>query len=133
MMAQKERADSNVSERGKQMKKEKNPNIDSKQSMRDIFRKNQYELDDRFVIRDGKRYKCAVICPGGGYSLVCSFAEGALLAGELNKQGISAFIVYYRVRKKAGFPKPQNDLAKAIREIHARKDFYCLDMDGSER
>jgi len=102
MMAQKERADSNVSERGKQMKKEKNPNIDSKQSMRDIFKKNQYELDDRFVIRDGKRHKCAVLCPGGGYSLVCSFAEGALLPGELNKQGISEFIVYYRVRKKSG-------------------------------
>ena len=42
--------------------------------------------------------------------------------------GISVFIVYYRVRKKALYPNPQDDLAKAIREIHDKAADYQLDM-----
>lgn len=108
--------------------KNKNIDIDKKQYLKDIYRRNQYAIDDRFVIRDGKIHKCAIICPGGGYGMVCSFIEGTPIARKLNELGISALIVYYRVRKKATFPNPQDDLARAVREIHEKSDDYHLDM-----
>lgn len=74
--------------------------LDKKQPLKDIYRRNQYKIDDRFVLRDGKTHKCAILCPGGGYTLVCSFIEGTPIARKLNAMDISVFIVYYRVRKK---------------------------------
>ena len=102
--------------------------IDRKQAIKDIYRLNRYYLDDRFVIKDGKQHKCAILCPGGGYSFVCSFIEGVPIARKLNAMGISAFIVYYRVRKKALYPNPQDDLARAILEISEKADIYQVDM-----
>lgn len=104
--------------------------LDQKQSFRDNFlTPNRYQLDDRFVIRDGKRHPLAVVCPGGGYFLVCSFIEGVPIARKLNEFGISVVIVYYRTKKKARYPAPQDDLARAVREILARADEYMLDTD----
>lgn len=104
--------------------------LDQRQSIKDIFHKNKYNLDTRFVIKDGKKHKCAIICPGGGYSLVCSFIEGTPIARRLNEMGISAVIVYYRVKGKAKFPNPQNDLAKAIKDVHDRAEELNLDMNN---
>ena len=96
--------------------------LDSRQSLKDIFRPNRYALDDRFVLRDGQTHPFAVVCPGGGYSMVCSFIEGTPVARRLNGLGISAFIVYYRVRGKARYPHPQDDLARAVREVPEGRD-----------
>ena len=103
---------------------------DKMQAIKDIARPHTYMLDDRFVIKDGKKHKCAIICPGGGYELVCSFIEGVPFAKRLNKAGISAIIVYYRTAKNAHFPNPQDDLAKAVKAVFELKDTYNLDMDG---
>ena len=104
---------------------------DIRQLIRDFyFTPNGYRLVDKYVIRDGKRHPFAVICPGGGYQVVCSFIEGVPFAKRLNALGISAFIVYYRVRKKALYPAPQEDLARAVREIFANADKYCLETDN---
>lgn len=102
--------------------------LDRKQTLKDIYRRNQYKLDERFVLRDGKMHKCAIICPGGGYSLVCSFIEGTPIARKLNAMGVSVFILYYRVRKKALYPNPQDDLARAIREIQDKAEEYQVSM-----
>ena len=104
--------------------------IDQHQSLKDIFHKNKYELDTRFVINDGKRHKCAIICPGGGYTLVSSFIEGVPVARKLNERGISAVIVYYRVKGKAKYPNPQDDLAQAITDVFAMADELNLDMEN---
>lgn len=101
--------------------------LDQKQSLKDIFRPNRYQLDDRFVLRDGKKHPLAVICPGGGYGMVCSFIEGTPLARKLNALGISAFIVYYRVREKARYPQPQDDLAKAVGAILRQAEKYGVE------
>ena len=108
----------------------KNLDIDNEQTRKDILRKNIRAIDDRFVIRDGKTHPFAVVCPGGGYSLVCSYIEGTPVARRLNELGISVFIVYYRVRGKAHFPHPQDDLADAVREILSRADEYCIDRNN---
>lgn len=102
--------------------------VDIRQSVRDMFfSKNAYRLDDRFVIRDGRKHPLAILVPGGGYAMVCSFIEGVPLARKLNEKGISALIVYYRVKKKGRYPAPMEDLARAVREIFAKADAYALD------
>ena len=104
---------------------------DVKQSVRDMFfTPNKYRLDDRFVIRDGKKHRFAILVPGGGYFMVCSFIEGVPIAKKLNDQGISAIIVYYRVKKKAKYPAPMDDLAAAVKEIFSKAEEYGLDTEN---
>lgn len=105
--------------------------VDVRQSVKDLFfAKNAYRLVDDYVLCDGKKHPFAVLCPGGGYWMVSSFIEGIPVAKKLNALGISAFIVYYRVKKKAMFPNPLDDLARAIREIFDRADAYNLDTEN---
>ena len=107
------------------------PDVDVKQSWKDMFfTKNEYRLVDDYVIRDGKKHPFAVICPGGGYYMVCSFIEGVPFAKRLNEMGISVFIVYYRVKKKAHYPAPQEDLARAVREILNNSERYHLETEN---
>lgn len=104
--------------------------VDVKQSIKDMFfNKNRYRLDERFVLRDGKKHPLAILVPGGGYYMVSSFIEGVPVAKKLNEKGISAIIVYYRVKKKAKYPAPMEDLARAIREISDRSKAMGLDME----
>lgn len=92
--------------------------------------KNEYYLDTRFVIRDGKRHPAAIIAPGGGYFFVASFVEGVPFARKLNEMGISAFIVYYRVRELAHYPAPQDDLARAVREVICDPEKWDIDPNN---
>lgn len=105
--------------------------VDVKQSIKDMFfASNQYKLDDQFVIRDGKKHPFAILVPGGGYYMVSSFIEGVPVARKLNQRGISAFVVYYRVKKKAAFPAPMDDLATAVKEIFSKAEEYNLDTEN---
>ena len=105
--------------------------VDVVQSIKDIFfTKNEYHLIDKYVIRDGKKHPFAILCPGGAYYMVCSFIEGVPIAKKLNQRGISVFIVYYHVKKKALYPAPQDDLARAVKEVFAKAEQYRLDTDN---
>ena len=99
------------------------------QAIVDFWRPNRYGVKE-YVIEDGKKHPFAVIGPGGGYSMVCSFIEGVPYAKKLNKMGYSAFVVYYRIKKKAKFPAPQDDLAHAVKDILARAEVLNLDTEG---
>lgn len=51
-----------------------------------------------FLAKDtGKPNPAVMICPGGGYSILAWNLEGTEIAEWLNSQGISAFILKYRV------------------------------------
>ena len=102
---------------------------DLKQYIRDLFQPNKCRLDTRFVIRDGKKHPFAVIAPGGAYAKVCSYIEGVPFARELNRHGISAFIVYYHTKEMARFPAPQRDLARAVKYIFKNSERFGLDTD----
>ena len=105
--------------------------VDIKQSIKDLFfTPNSYHLDDRFVLKDGKKHPFAVLVPGGGYAMVCSFIEGVPIARKLNEMGISAFIVRYRVKKSGKFPIPMDDLAAAVKEIFSKAEKYNLDTEN---
>ena len=100
-----------------------------KQNMYDKYRPNKYELKT-YLINDGKKHPFAVICPGGGYGMVCSAGEGKPFAEKLNDMGYHAFVVYYRIKKKAKYPNPQEDLKQAIREVFAHADEWNLDTSN---
>ncbi len=91
--------------------------LDRIQLFFDSRKKSGFALDRRFVIRDGKKHPFALIIPGGGYFTVCSFIEGVPFAKALNRMGISAFILYYRVGEEAAFPAPMDDAARAVSVI----------------
>lgn len=80
-----------------------------------------------YLIKDGKTHPFAVICPGGAYGMVCSYVEGMPYAKALNAMGYHAAVVYYRVKKKARYPAPQDDLEQAIRKIFSRETAWKLD------
>lgn len=94
----------------------------------DNLRPNSYKLKE-YVIKDGKRHPFALICPGGAYEVVCSFQEGTPYAKELNKKGISAFVLYYSCRNKARYPAPQLALKRALEEILSSADRYNISPD----
>ena len=105
--------------------------VDKKQSIIDLFlKRNKYDLVDKYVIKDGKKHPFAILVPGGGYHLVCSFIEGVPIAKKLNQKGISAFILYYRVAKKGRYPIPQDDLARAVKYVIENSDRYNLETDN---
>lgn len=95
----------------------------------DTNRKNQYALKP-YLVRDGQVHPVAIICPGGGYRRICSFIEGHPYAKALNRMGYHAVVVYYRVREQALFPAPQDDLARAVREVLAHAQDWKMDAEG---
>lgn len=92
--------------------------IDGLHAAGDFWHKG-YKLKE-YVIKDGKQHPFALICPGGGYGMVCSFLEGEPYAKELNRRGYSAFVLYYHCKKAAHYPAPQQDVARALSDIISR-------------
>ncbi|KAB2642255.1 MAG: alpha/beta hydrolase [Verrucomicrobia bacterium] len=68
-----------------------------------------------------------VICPGGGYSRLAGH-EGKDYALWLNSQGISGFVLKYRLGS-AGYRHPVmlGDAARALRMVRARADEWMID------
>ena len=62
--------------------------------------------------------RCVILCPGGAYRKVCSYIEGAPIARRLNELGISAYIVYYRVKKG-------DTLGKIAQKHHTTVNAIC--------
>lgn len=70
-----------------------------------------------------------VICPGGGYQHLAMGHEGYDVADWLNKQGISAFVLKYRLGPKYGWPNQQFDAQRAIRWVRAHANEYHYKED----
>lgn len=99
------------------------------QAVYDYWHGRGYGLKE-YVLRDGKKHPFALICPGGAYSMVVSFIEGAPYAKKLNKMGYSAFVLYYRCGRHAHFPAPQEDLRRALKDILNRAEELNLETTG---
>lgn len=99
------------------------------QILHDFFRHNHAALKP-YLIYDGKKHPFVIICPGGGYGLVSSHIEGVPFAEELNERGYHAFVLFYRVRKKARYPNPQEDLKNAIYMIFNNADEWGVDTSN---
>jgi len=72
-----------------------------------------------------------VICPGGGYGGLAVGHEGKDVAAWLNKRGVVAFMLKYRVAQKDRpsplQPAPMLDVQRAIRYVRAHAKDYGID------
>lgn len=71
--------------------------------------------------------KAIVVCPGGGYGALAVDHEGKQIAQWLNSQGISAFVLRYRLGPKYHHPVMLNDAQRAIRTVRSRAAEWRVD------
>lgn len=70
-----------------------------------------------------------LICPGGGYFMVSSLAEGNPVAVALNDARYSAFVLNYRTGKQNRWPAPMEDLQQALHFIVGHADELNVDVE----
>lgn len=69
-----------------------------------------------------------VICPGGGYGGLAKDHEGHQPAQWFNEQGVSAFVLHYRLGSQGHhYPTQLADVQRAIRWVRAHAEDYDLD------
>lgn len=61
-----------------------------------------------------------VVCPGGGYRNLAMDHEGKQIAEWLNKLGVTAFVLKYRLGPRYHHPAMLNDAQRAIRMVRSR-------------
>ncbi|MFK8114056.1 MAG: alpha/beta hydrolase [Rubripirellula sp.] len=74
--------------------------------------------------------RAVVVFPGGAYNGLAAQHEGTDIAGWCNQQGITAFVVKYRVPRRAGFDKHAvalQDAQRAIRLVRSNAKGYGID------
>ncbi|HQH53484.1 MAG TPA: alpha/beta hydrolase [Candidatus Hydrogenedentes bacterium] len=67
-----------------------------------------------------------LVCPGGGYSGLAMDHEGEQIAQWLNKNGLAAFVLTYRVSPYR-HPLPLNDAKRAMRLVRANAAAWKVD------
>ena len=70
---------------------------------------------------------CVIICPGGAYCFLCLDKEGEWIAQMFNKNGISAFILNYRIAPKYHNPAILEDVLRAVRVARREAKTYGYD------
>lgn len=72
-----------------------------------------------------------IICPGGGYKILAASHEGADVARELNKMGITAFVLKYRIPDDSTMPDksigPLQDAQRAIQIVRENAEKWNID------
>lgn len=72
-----------------------------------------------------------IICPGGGYGILASGHEGADIAKELNKIGVTAFVLKYRLPNdsimKDKSIAPLQDAQRAIQLVREKAKNWNID------
>lgn len=69
-----------------------------------------------------------IVCPGGGYEVLAVEHEGAEIASWLNRLGVTAFVLRYRV-PRPGHPAPLRDILRAIRLVRSRSAQFGVTPD----
>src|SRR5215472_652892 len=68
-----------------------------------------------------------VVCPGGGYGGLAVGHEGKEPAEWLNRHGIAAFVLRYRLGPRYHHPAPLQDAQRALRIVRSRAKEWHLD------
>jgi acetyl esterase/lipase len=72
-------------------------------------------------------HTAVIVCPGGGYTHLAYEKEGTRIAEWLNTQGISAFVLTYRLAPRYKQPAPFEDGKRAVRWVRAHAADYHVD------
>lgn len=99
---------------------------------RGMYRKTAFPTLEIFHADKEKSTGAAVIiCPGGGYSVVVYEGEGVMTAKELAKNGITAFVLKYRLPSDSTMQDktigPLQDVQQAIKLVRERAKEFNLD------
>src|SRR5262245_38350668 len=70
-----------------------------------------------------------VVCPGGGYVHLAVGHEGKEIADWLTSQGITAFVLKYRIAPRFHHPAPLQDAQRALRTIRANAKEWGLNPE----
>lgn len=73
--------------------------------------------------------KAVVVCPGGGYGALAMDHEGKQIAQWLNSQGISAFVLKYRLGPKYHHPIEIGDAQRAVRTVRTNATKWKVQPD----
>ena len=88
------------------------------------------ELIGFFPEKEKNNGKAVVIFPGGGYSILAIDHEGYAIAKRLNKEGITAFVVKYRLPSDETMEDksigPLQDAQRAIQVVRERADEWGI-------
>lgn len=76
-----------------------------------VFEKDVYL--ETFTFNENENNTNIIICPGGGYGYI-SPREGEPVAQKFITYGYNCHVLHYSVAQNAKFPKPMQDLAKAV-------------------
>ncbi|MGH7226200.1 MAG: alpha/beta hydrolase, partial [Gemmataceae bacterium] len=68
-----------------------------------------------------------IVCPGGGYGGLALGHEGKEPAEWLNRHGIAAFVLRYRLGPRYRHPAPMQDAQRAMRLVRSRTKEWNLD------
>jgi acetyl esterase/lipase len=68
-----------------------------------------------------------IVCPGGGYGGLAVGHEGKEPADWLNRHGIAAFVLRYRLGPRYRHPAPLQDAQRALRTVRGRAKEWHLD------
>jgi acetyl esterase/lipase len=68
-----------------------------------------------------------VICPGGGYGFLAVDHEGRDPAEWLNRYGVAAFVLRYRIAPRYHHPAPLQDVQRALRLVRSRAREWGID------
>jgi enterochelin esterase family protein len=68
-----------------------------------------------------------VVCPGGGYGFLAVDHEGWQIAQWLTQQGVTAFVLQYRIAPRYHHPAPLQDAQRALRTVRARAKEWDVD------
>ena len=78
-----------------------------------------------------KNGTAVVVCPGGGYNILAYKHEGVDLAKWFNEQGVTAFLLKYRVprRQEQIHWEPMQDVQRAVRVVRSKASEYEIDPE----
>jgi acetyl esterase/lipase len=77
----------------------------------------------------GNTRTAVIVFPGGGYGALALNHEGRQVANWLNAQGVTAFVLRYRLGPTYRHPVPLNDALRAIRIVRARGAEFGVNPD----
>ena len=69
-------------------------------------------------------HTAVIVCPGGGYTHLAYDKEGTRIAEWLNLQGVSAFVLTYRLAPRYSYPAPILDGERAVRWVRSHAQEY---------
>ena len=78
---------------------------------------------------DANTGAACVVCPGGGYGALAVDHEGHQVAVWMQRLGMTAVVLKYRLGPRYRHPAPLDDVTRAVRMVRHRADELGIDRD----